>query len=202
MWSLMFLSAWVSTQDRERISSMAAPLLHCVLYNDVPLCPKGQWDFFFLHNLLHREMDKKDDLSFRCLLKLLLEVTLCDNIQRHGFLMGAENICVGLVKGGAVVGAGCTFEHHCKSPLVTYTACGGNHERRWGFHWSLCSQQWAPKAVMCAPSAASFSSRPCSSASSVLWYCFFYLPFYSSFSPFLFLLFWLSLTGTQEFLHL
>lgn len=146
----MFLSAWVSTQDRERSSSMAAPLLCCVLWNDVPLCPKGQWDFFFfLHHLLHREMDEKDGLSFRCFLKLLLEVTLCDKVQRHGFLLGAENICVGLMKGGAVAEASCTFEHHCKSPLVTYTACGGNCERRWDFRWSLCSQSGLQR-LLCA----------------------------------------------------
>lgn len=185
MWSLVFLSAWVSTQDRERSSSMAAPLLCYVLWNDVPLCPKGQWDFFFLHHLFHREMDEKDDLSFRCFLKLLLEVTLCDKVQRHGFLLGAENICVGLMKGGAVAGASCTFEHHCKSPLVTYTACGGNRERRWDFRWSLCSQSGLQR-MLCDPSLAAFSSRPCSNACSVLWLAFFIYPFILHFPHFYF----------------
>lgn len=53
---------------------------------------------FFLLNALHREMDKKDDLSFRYFLKLLLELMLGVNICRDGCLLGIENICVGLGK--------------------------------------------------------------------------------------------------------
>jgi len=89
---------------------MAAALLCCVLYNDVPLCPKGRQRDLFLPNSLHREMDKKDDLSFRCFLKLLLGVMLSVNIQRHDCLLGAEKICVGLGEGDAVVGDCCPFE--------------------------------------------------------------------------------------------
>lgn len=73
-------------------------------------------------------MSKKDDLSFRCFLKLLLEAMLSVNVQRHGCLLGVENICVGLGKRDAVV-EHCTFE----LVLVTHTACGGNHERRQDF---------------------------------------------------------------------
>lgn len=87
--------------------------------------------FFFLLNSLHREMDKKDDLSFRCFLKLLLELMLSVNIRRDGCLLGIEIISGGLGKGDVFVGDCCTFE----LVLVTYTACGGNRERRWDFCW-------------------------------------------------------------------
>lgn len=52
------------------------------------------------------------------------------NIWRHGCLLGIENICVGLGKGHVLVGDCCTFD----LVLVTYTPCGGNHQRRQDFH--------------------------------------------------------------------
>lgn len=66
--------------------------------------PKEVSEIFFLLNSLHREMDKKDDLSFRCFLKVLLELMLGVNIRRDGCLLGIENICVGLGKGDVFVG--------------------------------------------------------------------------------------------------
>lgn len=116
--------------------------------------PKEVSEIFFLLNSLHREMDKKDDLSFRCFLKLLLELMLVVNIRRDGCLLGIENICVGLGKGDVFAGDCCTFE----LVLVTYAACGGNWERRWDFCW--CFQGPLQSAVgskgCCVHSIAGF----------------------------------------------
>lgn len=58
-------------------------------------------------------------------------------MSTYGYiLLGTENIYVGLEKGHVRVGDCCTFE----LVLVTYTPCGGNHQRRQDFHpWEFLS---------------------------------------------------------------
>lgn len=153
-------------------------------------------EIFFLPSSIHREINKKNDLSFGCFLKLLMEIMLNVNIWRHGCLLSTENLFVGLGKGHVAIGDCCTFA----LVLVTYTPCGGNHQRCQDIHqWELLS----PFAV----------SRALQRLLSVLCHWLNFLPddvpgvcydllfiFSSCFSPLLFLIFWFSLTGTQEFL--
>lgn len=125
-----------------------------------------------------------------------MEMMLNVNIWRHGCLLGAENICVGLGKGCVLVGDCCTFE----LVLVTYTPCSENHQRRQNFlsvriPESLCSQMCSPKTVELLHHWLNFIPDNNHGV------CYGFLFIFSScFSPLLFLIFWFSLTGTQEFL--
>lgn len=116
--------------------------------------PRESNEIFFLPSSLHREVNKKDDLSFRCFLKLSMETVFNVNIWRQDCLLGTENMCAGLGKRHVLVGDSYTFE----LVLVTYTLWWESSKETGfssvRFFESLCSQPCCPKTVVCALSLA------------------------------------------------
>lgn len=158
--------------------------------------PKENKKILFLLSSLHREKNKKYVLSFRFFLKLLMEMVLNVNIQRLGCLLGTEDVCVGLGKGHVLVGDCCTSE----LVLVTYTPCGGKHQRRQNFHqWELLSTFEASHALQRLLSVHHHWLNFLPGDVPVVCYGLLFI-FSSYFSPLLFLIFWFSSTGRQEFL--
>lgn len=152
---------------------------------------------FFLPSSLHREMDKTD-FSLQVFHKVLLEMMLSVSIWRCGCLLGIKSVCGGLRKGDAVVG-------DC---LCLWAGHGDSHSLWW--------ESWKEEGfVLVFPSPFAFSSglqillcvlhHGLCFPPTMFPVCYdllFYVSLLFIFSPLLFLLSWLSLTGTQEFLPL